>query len=181
MLTQAEHETASLQRSVEAAEARLRSSAGLGLVAREGEPRRPLNQVDSTAPAGDPPATAVTLYMLVGVARRGRVCPLSDTGTAYDLGTSYRQVGVSADEGALHGWSSVQGAVRYETTGNVERCKLPVAVAELKAWNLGMRGGPVTYPPSKRVGLDFAHITRILPVPEELAAAVACGLWHQSI
>lgn len=29
---------------MEAAEARLRSSAGLGLVAREGEPRRPLNQ-----------------------------------------------------------------------------------------------------------------------------------------
>ncbi len=41
---------------------------------------------------------------------------------------------MSADEGALHGWSSVQGAVRYETAGHVERCKLPVAVAELKAW-----------------------------------------------
>ncbi len=59
-------------------------------------------QVDATAPAGDPPATAVTLYMLVGVARRGRACPLADTGTAYDMGTCYRQVGAASSCSGSH-------------------------------------------------------------------------------
>ncbi|KAG2500597.1 hypothetical protein HYH03_001365 [Edaphochlamys debaryana] len=179
-MTLAQHETAHLQRSVEGAEAQLRTAAGLGLVASTAAPRPPRHMV-AAAGNGEPPPTAVPQFAVMEVTPRGQVRSLYNSEGLYDVGITYRQVGVAWEEGGLHGFPSAEAAAKHEQAGALQRSSLPLAVVELHSWNLGMKGPQAPQPASVRGQYDFACVTKLHPLrlPSDLAAALpGLRLWQ---
>lgn len=80
-----------------------------------------------------PPTRWCSFPARVRTPARGRTA----RGCRYDVGTTYRQVGVLLEEGGLHGFTTVRGAVMHEASSRLQRCQLPVAVAELQTWWVG--------------------------------------------
>ncbi|GLC35577.1 hypothetical protein PLESTM_000339400 [Pleodorina starrii] len=161
-------------------QARLHGSAGLGPAAATGgdSPRPSWNRV--LAVGHGPPQAAATLYAIVGVTPQGQVQPLYGREVVYDIGRSYRQVGVPYQEGGLHGFESVRAAARNEPPAALEGCALPLAVAKLRAWKLGRPAQTATQAPDKRIGLDFVRVERLLQAPQELAVtSQSIRLWRE--
>ncbi|GLC49184.1 hypothetical protein PLESTB_000191500 [Pleodorina starrii] len=161
-------------------QARLHGSAGLGPAAATGgdSPRPSWNRV--LAVGHGPPQAAATLYAIVGVTPQGQVQPLYGREVVYDIGRSYRQVGVPYQEGGLHGFESVRAAARNEPPAAFEGCALPLAVAKLRAWKLGRPAQTATQAPDKRIGLDFVRVERLLQAPQELAVtSQSIRLWRE--
>ncbi|KAG2443787.1 hypothetical protein HXX76_002130 [Chlamydomonas incerta] len=208
-MTLAERETANLADSVAEQQAALRRSVGLGsyAVAATGAPRQSLSVVQAPVkgPAGlglhgsgvggsEPqqaePDSALTLYMVVEVTPRGQVRALHRSDAVYDCGSVYSQAGVSFEEGGLHGFPCLDEAVGAEPPQLMERSRLPLAVAELRAWGSQAAGhsgaaaraaAPVAAaaPPGQRLGLQFARVARLHEVPPELCMDMpAILLWR---
>lgn len=168
-----------LEQEVQQMEEKLRATMGVTRVSTPAGGATPSGRVEPAAAAAAPPGAA-TLFVLVGVTHTGQAQSLYCSDALYDVGGTavYRQVGVSLEEGGLHGFSTLHSCVMKEAAALLQRCQLPVAIAELRAWDLGVKAslhGPI--PPGKRVAFGFVRLERLLPVPDSLIQAVPGRLW----
>ncbi|KAG2436612.1 hypothetical protein HYH02_011547 [Chlamydomonas schloesseri] len=167
----------------------LSGSSGVGLGGGGGGAQQQQQQQQSAEPE-----SALTQYMVVEVTPRGQVRALHRSDAVYDVGPVYSQAKVAFEEGGLHGFACLDEAVAGEPPQLLEHSRLPLAVAELRAWNGhtpaghgGSAGGqpaaavpPPPPPPGQRWGLQFARVVRLHEVPPELCMDIpAVMLWRE--